>query len=117
MSTVEQIEDLVGGRISAVCFVADYLELHFHGPVLRALVAAIVETPSAVFVFPEAGSREAMCGLIGAAVLDVIVDDDRLIQLHCDNGLIFTIPFDIAFSAGSEAAHFVTGRNRSIAVW
>jgi hypothetical protein len=117
MSTVEQIEDLVGGEISAVSFVADYMELHFHGPVLRALVAAILETPAGQWVFPEPGSREAMCNLIGATVAEVLVDDDQFIQIRCENGMVFTIPFEIAFRVDSEAAHFVTGRNRSIAVW
>jgi hypothetical protein len=117
MSAVEKVEDLVGEEINMVCFVMDYLELRFNGPMLRALVTAVLETPTERWVFPEPGSREAMCSLIGATVIDVGVDDKRSIQLRCDNRMVFTIPFDVAYRAHSEAAHFVPGDNLPMAVW
>jgi hypothetical protein len=58
-----------------------------------------------------------MCGLIGATVLDVAVDEARSIQLRLDEGRIFTIPLDMERGAGGEAAHFVPGPNRPIAAW
>jgi hypothetical protein len=117
MNPVEKVEDLVGEQINAVCFVMDYLELHFNGPILRALVAAVLETPTERWFFPEPGSREGMCSIIGATVIDVGVDVDRSIQLRCDNRMVFTIPFDVAYRAHSEAAHFVAGENLPMAVW
>lgn len=58
-----------------------------------------------------------MCGLIGATVLDVDVDESRSIQLRVDEGRIFTIPLDAERGTGNEAAHFVPGMNRPIAIW
>ncbi len=52
-----------------------------------------------------------MCGLIGATVIDIGVDDTRSTQLRLDKGRVFTIPLDQAHRAGSEAAHFIPGPN------
>jgi hypothetical protein len=100
-----------------VCFVMDYLELHFNGSILRALEAAVMETPGGRWIFPQFGSREAMCDLIGAIVVDVAVDDTRSIDLRLDGDRVFTIPLDAERGVGREAAHFVPGLNRPIAVW
>ena len=53
MTTVATVEDLVGEEINGVCFVMDYLELHFNGPILRALLTAVYETPSERWIFPK----------------------------------------------------------------
>jgi hypothetical protein len=115
---VTAVEDLVGEPVNAVCFVEDYMELHFNGPILRALVTAVLETPSSLWRFPDPGSREAMCALIGAMVMDIGVDDTRSIQLRLDKGRVFTIPLNEPRQASGEAAHFVVpGPNGVMAVW
>jgi hypothetical protein len=37
VSNVLQFRDLVGLELGSVCFVRDYVELHFDGPVFRSL--------------------------------------------------------------------------------
>ena len=51
MSPINSVEELVGDPINAVCFVMDYLELHFNGPILRALEAAVMVTPAGRWTF------------------------------------------------------------------
>jgi hypothetical protein len=36
-------EDLVGEQLNEICFVMDYVELQFNGPILRALTEVVVE--------------------------------------------------------------------------
>jgi hypothetical protein len=117
MSTIATVEDLVGEPVNAVCFVMDYMELHFNGPILRAMVTATLDAPTHSWTFPDPGSREGICELIGACVQDVVVDRERFIQLQFDDGRTFTIPFSVAHDAGEEAAHFVPGLSQPIAVW
>jgi hypothetical protein len=117
MRAIRTVKDLVGEQVNGVCFVMDYLELSFNGPILRALTNAVLDTPSQRFTFPDPGLRDALCSLIGATVVDVSVDDDRSIQLRFDSQQLFTIPLDRASRTGVEAAHFVTGLAQPIAVW
>jgi hypothetical protein len=117
MSAIATVEDLVGETVDGVCFFWEYLELRFNGPILRAMVTADLDTTAEHWTFPDKGSRDAICGLIGASVRDVEVERDRSIQLRFDDGKVFTISFAAAHQAGEEAAHFVPGDNRPIAVW
>jgi hypothetical protein len=47
---IQQIEDLVGEEISGICFVRDYVELHFDGPVLRILTRFCLITPETMLL-------------------------------------------------------------------
>ena len=49
-----QIKDLIGLELSAVCYVRDYVELHFDGPILRCLADPIIAGSSGRFEHPEA---------------------------------------------------------------
>ena len=59
---------LVGLEISAVCFVRDYVELHFDGPVLRALSRPFGLYGCLGWRFPEGNSPTVMRYYIGKAV-------------------------------------------------
>lgn len=108
------IQALIGKEISAVCFVRDYVELHFDGPVLRALCNPVVTIDGQAKTFPEHGSRDLLCYLIGKQVVAVTVVDDRYIEVVTDHGDL-RINFD--YSTRSEAAHFVMGIDLPIDVW
>ena len=100
------IASLVGEELNAVSFVIDYVEFHFNGPVLRALVPPQLETASGLVRFPNPGSRDALCGLIGATVLGVAVNEDHHIQLTLSKGQRLVIPLDDPAQASPEAATF-----------
>ncbi len=61
-------EDLVGCEVSGVSFVRDHVEMLFDGPVLRSLASPMVREGDQVARFPEPGSRDALCRLIGRTV-------------------------------------------------
>ncbi|HET7233586.1 MAG TPA: hypothetical protein VFJ16_26475 [Longimicrobium sp.] len=110
-----EIDDLVGEVLNAVCFVMDYVELHFNGAVLRALSTPVVETAAGMLVFPEFGSRDALCSLIGAQVLSLDVSDDAQIRIRLAERGAVTIP--LGSSPTGESAHFVPGWNQPIQVF
>ncbi|MFE7186757.1 hypothetical protein [Streptomyces erythrochromogenes] len=97
---------LVGMEVSAVSFVRDYVELHFDGPVLRAL-----SNPTGVYGgrewrFPEAGALDLMHGYIGRTVEGCQEDSGRALALRFGEHL-FVIPLDDGSSLGPESAHLV----------
>ena len=74
-----RIESLLSEQVNAVSFVMDYVEFHFNGPILRALSNPVVEYQGHRVRFPDAGSRDALCSLIGSDVASVNVrPDDRV---------------------------------------
>ena len=108
---------LVGRVVSAVCFVMDYVEFHFDGPILRSLSNPILEFRGNEWLFPSPGSRDALCSVIGAKVESVEVDDDLRIRVGFDSGHMITVPLDPGSRIGPEAAHFVSEADRVMDVW
>jgi hypothetical protein len=114
---------LVGEQLNTVAFVMDYVEFHFNGPVLRALTGPIVEGHGVRLRFPEAGSRDALCSLIGSEVAAVEISDYDRIELRLDGGRRLTIPLDSESRVGVEAAHYVpaapdgTPRRPDMLIW
>lgn len=113
---MDDLLSLRGNELNAVCFVMDYAELHFNGPVLRALAYPRVEAGGTMWGFPCTGYRDVLCGLIGTVVTDVEVLEHKKICLCFDNNAVVTIspPDDVP---GAEFAHFVPGRNQPIQVF
>jgi hypothetical protein len=75
--------------------------------VLRALAHPSIEAEGTRTLFPEAGSRDALCGLIGEEVKSVEVHKGDCIELETRAGHTLTIPLDQANRRGPESAHFV----------
>jgi hypothetical protein len=114
---VQELRDLVGEEVSAVCFVRDYVEFHFDGPVLRSLANPIVVDHGVRHLFPEPGSRDALCRLIGSTVRAIEVEEERALTLTTVDGRAIWIPLDAKRRIGPEAMHFVPDWNGPIQVW
>jgi hypothetical protein len=116
---VIEIQQLVGEQISTVAFVCDYVEFHFSGPILRSLSNPRVSVQGAEYRFPESGSRDALCRVIGSTVQALKLDENRVLELTTSNGCRITIPLDTENlrRGESEAMHFVPELNGPIQVW
>ncbi|MEU6213427.1 hypothetical protein ABZ891_26435 [Streptomyces sp. NPDC047023] len=100
------LQQLMGLEVSAVSFVRDFVELHFDGPILRAL-----SDPSGVYggtawQFPVPGSLDLMRCYIGETVDGCEEDPERLLALHFGEHR-FVIPLDDGSSLGPESAHVI----------
>ena len=107
------LDRLTGEELNEVSFVMDYVEFHFNGPVLRALTPPTVRSAGLVARFPEPGSRDRLCDLIGKTVAAVSAVDDVAIDLSFTDGATLTIPLDAASRVGPEAANFQSDRTNS----
>lgn len=101
---------LIGQEVSAVCFVRDYVELHFGGPVLRALSDPVGVYGGHEWRFPAPGSLELMHGYIGKTVDGFELDPDRILALGFGEHR-FAIPLDEASRVGPEAAHLIGAKD------
>ena len=100
------IETLEGEELNGVAFVMDYVELHFNGPVLRCLAPPTVAGAKGSYTFPLAGSRDALCALIGATVSSVEIAEGRHIRVTFNEARAVTIPLAPEARIGPEAATF-----------
>jgi hypothetical protein len=112
-----KIESIAGEKMSAVAFVMDYIEFHFDGKILRSLNNPIVHIEGQNYRFPEAGSRDLLCSLIGKSVMDVVARDGISIMVNFVGGSAIEIPLSMDVAAGPEAAHFVHKINGPSEVW
>jgi hypothetical protein len=115
--TMTALDSLMAEPLSGIAFVQDYVELHFDGRILRALSPPTLEYDGKPYRFPEAGSRDALCRLIGERVERVDVDDESRIAVVFMNGATVAISLRQSDRTGPEAAHFVPGDNQPIEVW
>jgi hypothetical protein len=119
MSNVCQIEDLVGEELSGVAFVCDYVEFYFGGPfpILRSISNPRIVSGEIEYRFPNSGSRDALCGVIGSKVRALSLEENKALQLTMSNGYRITIPLDPESLRGGEAMHFVPVYNGPSEVW
>lgn len=111
------IDGLEGEPLSGVAFVQDYVEFHFDGRILRALMRSSVTLNRGTFSFPDEGSRDAYCSLIGRTVTHVDVREGDRIELVFDDRSTLRVFLDPSDGSGLEAAHFVPGKDLPIEVW
>jgi hypothetical protein len=62
------VPDLSGRKLSSIRFLSERIELDFSGVIIYTTDNSIVATGLQRFRYPDAGSRDALCGLIGASV-------------------------------------------------
>lgn len=112
-----QLRSIIGEPLSGIAFVQDYVELHYDGRILRALANPSIVVNGNRYHFPDQGSRDALCLLIGNVVEDVFVEEGSSISVCFADGAVVVIPLDIASQTGPEAAHYVPGIDQPIEVW
>jgi hypothetical protein len=98
------LDDLKGAEVASIAFVRDYVEVNFDGPILRSIASPTIEVAGKRLTFPEEGSRDALCGLIGQTV--VVVEERSDAILVAFGAAQLRIPRADP-SIGAEVAHFV----------
>ncbi len=108
---------LAGEQLSAVVFVADYVQFDFNGPVLSAFSPPIVDVKGVRRQFPEPGSRDALCALIQQFVASAEAQDNRSIEVTFDSGARLSISLVPDSYDGPEAATFSDPQVGGLLVW
>jgi hypothetical protein len=110
------INSLNGKRINAIAFVMDYVELHFDGPILRCLANPTISHNNICITFPNHGSRDLLCSLIGEEVA-TIGFTDNFFYLKTTKGHSLEVILKPSEESGPEVLHYVPGEGMPIQVW
>jgi hypothetical protein len=96
---------LVGGVLSSVEFVADYVQLRFNGPCMTAYTPPIVTRGSQSVGIGQPGYRDALCDEIGRRVERAEISDRR-VSILFENGVAVSISLRDDDYRGAEALQF-----------
>jgi hypothetical protein len=100
------LDDIVGAQLSSVEFVQDYVQLHFDGPTLTALVLPTVHLSGRNVRFGDYGYRDELCARIGRKVVLAELIDSIGVTVRFDDGAEINISLRPEDSVGPEAGHF-----------
>jgi hypothetical protein len=84
--------DLVGRRLNSVRFLAHSVEFEFGGMIVGVSGDASVVAGGTRIAYPEAGSRDALCRLIGSRVTEMRRISGGDLELDLDTGWGLVLP-------------------------
>jgi hypothetical protein len=89
----EPVPDLLGHECEVVAFVRDYLILYF-GPAgggLQCIGTTTIERNTERWTFPEPGSRDGLCSLLGGRVESAEARGDKWLRIRFADGAVLTV--------------------------
>ena len=114
MKDILQPIDLVGESLSEVDFTQDYIELNFAYTFLRFFSNPSIQTDSFSGKFPDAGSRDALCSLIGKELTSLQLDDKKELVLVFESKDTVTLPLNRNICTLRRKAFCFSGREGGI---
>ena len=108
------LASLVGDELSAICFVRDYVELHFDGPVLRLMGSVSLNRDDRDM---KLGADDEFFGAIHKAIgrtLVAVGQSDKALSVTFDDRLRIC---SSAGTNGCEYALFVSFPEKRLFVW
>jgi len=84
--------DLVGRRLDSVRFFAHTVEFEFGGIIIGVSGDAAIVAGSTRIAYPEAGSRDAFCRVIGSRVDDMRRSQSGDVEVELDSGWGLLLP-------------------------
>jgi hypothetical protein len=103
-ASFEPLTIVLGEELSAVTFVADYVQLWFDGPCLSAYSLPIVSVGGMSYRWGEPGYRDALCGCIGKRVASTEYTEKERIRLDLSDGSSILMSLRSGDYEGPEAA-------------
>jgi hypothetical protein len=93
------LPNLAGRRISAARFTENAVEMDFGGHRISIVGTIVVVSGSTRHVYPDSGSRDALCATIGTRVLSVRALPGDRIEVGLDSAVSLIIPRDSTSAA------------------
>jgi hypothetical protein len=111
------LSELVGMRLSGVCFVQDYIELHFSGPIVRILGHFTVGNTVDRYSVTTIGWRDKICQLIADEVQHITLVELSRFEIVFSSGISIDVSLIPDERTGPETLHFVPTGSGPIQVW
>lgn len=94
--SINVVPSLLRKRLTSVKFLVRTIELDFSGVVVRVTGNPLISAGTEHFRYPEAGAREALCGMIGTTVNRQRTNDAGEVELGLDSSYQLLIPRNAA---------------------
>ena len=91
---MKDVDELLGEEVSSVAFVGDGVEFRFGSAVLLSTSAPYVTIGESTYRFPTAGSRDALCLVIGSVVESLDHIEGQRFEFTTSNGCRVWIALD-----------------------
>lgn len=117
MAKDTKLLEVINEQLSAVSFIHDYIELVFYEKIIRVFTASFLKNTEGEYKYPQAGSRDALCSLIGKTVVSINILGGERVELYFSGGEALAIPLSSENQEIIEAMHYVSGQNQPIEVW
>ncbi len=108
------VGELLGQEVTGIAFGRDGVEFRFAGAIVRSLAAPSVTIGESTYRFPKAGSRDALCLVIGSTGESLDQVERRHFEFTTTNGCRVRIPLDAASEEASM--HFIAPPDRLLQV-
>jgi hypothetical protein len=93
------------------------LNLFFYEKTIRVFTAPFLKNTEGEYKYPQVGSRDALCSLIGRTVVSINILGGERVELYFSGGEALSIPLSSEDQEIIEAMHYVSGQNQPIEVW
>lgn len=115
MKESSDLLSLLNGELSAVCFVRDYVELHFDGPIVRLMGQIALEANGARLKFgADENFHSVLCSVISSELVDIHDSKETGLRFEFTGGVAVGVKSD---KAGAEYAHFISYPENRMFVW
>lgn len=106
---------LPGSVLSGVCFIWDYIELHFDRQILRVITSPTIQKNGLSTAYPEVGAHEALCRLIGQKVTGTRLLEGILFEVVFESETKVIVP--LGRTCGGESMHFSNGTESGLEIF
>jgi hypothetical protein len=113
----QHVTSVIGGELSAVTFVRDYVQLHFDGPTISAYTLPTVTVGDSVFSHISPGYRDALCARIGSTVRAAYADPGQQLRIDFSDGSALSISLRPEDRQVEEAAVYTDAQTKEWASW
>ena len=105
LDEIKNVQDLEGEALGCISFGDQYVRFVFNGPQITCFSGPSVQFGALTVRFPEPGSRDLFCVLLGQTVISAVLDESRAIVLTFFIGKL-QIPLDVVNKSEGYAASF-----------
>jgi len=108
------ISSIEGEELSGVCFVRDYIEFHFDGPVLRLLGKVLVYRGGMSVSGDSSRLKNWICDNIGKSVESLNTNSANKLSIQFADGDRIEL---LSVGLGEEFAHFISFPDNRMQIW
>lgn len=103
METINLFNDLLHAELNSVCFVANYIQLFFNGPIINCYILPILSVNNKIYKAIDNDYKNVLVDFIDKEIINISITDDGVKLTFKDNNDILLI---ITSNNSNEAIYY-----------